>query len=60
MFTPMMSLLILSMITIPAIMTGRINEQFAKVTAGFVVSIFSSTAILFFIVILLVVVNIFV
>lgn len=60
MFTPMMSLLVLSMITIPAIMTGKINTQFAKVTAGFVLSLFSSTFILMFIVVLLIVANIFV
>lgn len=60
MFSPMMSLLVLSMVMIPALMTGKINEQFIKVTATFIVSIFSSTFILFFIAVILILTNIFV
>jgi len=60
MFSPMMSLLILSLLIIPTLLTGRINEQFVKLTISFVVSIFSSTFILLLIAMILVVVNIFI
>lgn len=51
MFNPMMSLLVFSLLIIPTLLTGKINEQFLKTTLGFVVSIFSSTFILFLILI---------
>lgn len=60
MFSPMMSLLILSLLIIPTLLTGRINEQFVKLTISFVVSIFSSTFILLLVAMILVVVNIFI
>lgn len=60
MFSPMMSLLVLSMVMIPSLMTGKTNEQFIKVTATFIVSIFSSTFILFFIAVILIITNIFI
>lgn len=56
----MMSLLILSMLIIPTLLTGRINEQFVKLTISFVVSIFSSTFILLFIAMILLIANIFI
>lgn len=42
-----MCLLVISLLLIPMLKTGNINESFIKVTAGFVASIFSSTFILF-------------
>ncbi len=59
MFSPMMCLLVISMLVMPMLLTGRVTEQFLKITASFVGSIFSSTIILFLITIVLVIFNIF-
>lgn len=59
-FSPIMSLLILSLMIMPTLLSGKVNEGFAKVTIGFVISLFSSTVFLFIISIILLVVNFFI
>lgn len=60
MLTPIMSILVFSMLIIPKFLTGKTNQQFLDVIVGFMASVFSSTFILFLISIILCVVNFFI